>query len=268
MEKEVTVEKTKLVEEIQDVLNSWLNEKSDVRSVASLSRATGVADSSIRRLLNSGIKIQDDSVFRLISHVFDIQTFEGISNSLVTKPETLKWFQKSYAYMKESAVLQQYKYSPTADVISENPISLSIYSLISESRKISPGYIKEQFGAIGDFELEKLLQKQVVFLEEDGSLRAKDSMLKLTKDQVVDNLPDLTRIFLKKDHDFNGRILDISSVSKQGYIKMMDAVDKFANEISQIEKDNPGDIPVITAGFLDTLTTAPYFEGGKNEKSN
>ncbi len=114
-----------------------------------------------------------------MSHIFDNQTFDGISNSLATK---------------ESSVLQQYKYPPTSEVISESLISLAVYSLTFENRKISQVYIKEQFGSVGDFELEKLLQRQVVFLEEDGSLRAKGPMLRLTKDQVIDSLPDLELI--------------------------------------------------------------------------
>lgn len=264
----VTFEKNKLVSEIQDVLNSWLNEKPEVRSVASLSRATGVADPAIRRLMNSNVKINDDAIFKLLAYIFDVQTFNGISVALSQKPEALKWFERSYAFMKNSAALQQYKHTPTADIISNNPVALAVYALISEMENVSIAYIKEQFGAVGEFELEKMLQKEVVFLETNGSLRVKDLMLKLTKDQVIDNLPDLARLFFKKDHEFNARILNFASVSREGYVKLMDIVDAFSAEVAQVAKDYKGEIPVVTAGFFDSMTTVPYFEGGKNENSN
>ena len=60
----------------------------------------------------------------------------------------------------------------------------------------------------------------------------------------------------------------MESVSKEGYNKILDAVDGFNEQITSIAKHHSGDIPVITAGFFDTLTTIPYFEGGKNESTN
>lgn len=264
MEKEVTVEKTKLVEEIQDVLNSWLNEKSDVRSVASLSRTTGVADSSIRRLLNNGIKIQEDSIFKLLTHIFEVQSFDGISAALEEKPEMLKWFERHFSYMKKAPAIQDYKPSSIADEISSDPIQFSVYMQISSVSGLSQSYIKDQFGIRGEIELEKLIQKGMVIVEED-LLYPKEQKIKYTKEQVINLLPEITRMYLKKDSIFNARALEIEGVSKDGFGDLMDLFAKFLNDVHTIYKMKPGNIPAVFAGFVDTLTTQPYFEGGKDE---
>lgn len=261
----VTFEKNKLVSEIQDVLNSWLNEKPETRSVASLSRATGVADPAIRRLMNNNIKINDDAIFKLLAYIFDVQTFDGISSALSKNPEALKWFEKNYAYLKTSTALAAYKHSPVADEVAANAMTYSVYNVVLALKSVPSGYIKEQFGMRGEIELENLLKKGLL-LQKDGEIHVKDdALLKFTKEQTVQLLPEITKVFFKADHEFNARSLEISAVSKDGYNEIMDAYENFLNQISNIYKNRPGNIPVVVAGFFDSLTTQPYFEGGKNE---
>lgn len=264
----VTIEKNKLVGEIQDILTAWLNEKTEVRTVASLSRATGVTDPAIRRLKNNNVKINDDAIFKLLAHIFEVQTFDGISAALEKHPDTLKWFERNFSYLKKSPNLQAYKISNISDLISQNVISLAIFSLVSSKNNLRQSYIKEQFGVIGEFELEKLITEKVIAVNANGELRVEDKKIILSKDQVASLLPDLAKMFFKAEHKYNGRILNIESVSIQGYNKLLDAVDAFNEQVRAITNENYGEIPVVTAGFLDTLTTVPYFEGGKNETSN
>ncbi len=264
----VTFEENKLVSEVQDVLNSWLNEKPEVRSVASLSRATGVADPAIRRLMNSNVKINDDAIFRLLSHVYGVFTFAELSSAMAGKSELLKWFHRHFAYLEKAPVMQEYKQGTISDAIAENAISVAIFSIVSSSTQISQNKVREQFGAVGEYELEKLIEKKIISISDGGYLAVAEKNIMLSKEQVVSLLPDLTRIFFKKDHAYNGRILNMESVSKEGYNKILDAVDGFNEQITSIAKHHSGDIPVITAGFFDTLTTIPYFEGGKNESTN
>lgn len=264
----VQLDTTKLVKEIQEVLSSWLNEKPDTRSVAYLSRETGVSDSAIRRLLNSDVKIADDSIYKLLTHICRANDYDTFLGLFTGKKNIQVWYSKNFAYLKKAPALEAYKPTPIAEIISENPISLSVYGIISSMKGLTQSYIKEQFGVIGEFELEKLVQKEIVTINSDGILFAKAGKVKITKEQVIANLPALSMIFFKKDHVFNGRILNIESVSLDGYKKLMDAMDKYIDDVSTIVKENSGEIPVITAGFMDTLTTVPYFEGGKNEISN
>lgn len=267
MENAVTFEKSQFVSEIQEALIFWLNEKPEVRSVASLSRATGVADSSIRRLLNGGVKIQEDSIFKLLAHVYEVQTFDGISNALDKKPQALKWFEKHFAYLKAAPSLENYKFSPLSEDIADSALSYSVYKFISAAGPLKPEAVKEQFGVRGELELETMIVKGLVSLE-DSLLKVKDKRIKFTKTQAVSLMPELTKAYLKKDHPYNVRILEVEGTTKEGYSKLMDLYERLMEDVSKTLQENPGNIPVIAAGFFDSFTYQPYFEGAKNETSN
>lgn len=261
-------EKNKLVGEIQDILLSWINGKPEVRSVANLSRSTGVTDSAIRRLLNGGAKIADDSIFKILAHVYDQREYDKLFASLEGKLEVQKWFSKNYAYLKKAPVLQEYIPSSLAEEVTESTFKYSVYKYLA-ARETPVGFreVKEQFGKKGEIEVERLIVNKLVAVENDF-LIVKDKKIRFTKDQVADLLPELTRIYFKRDHAFNGRILEVEGVSKAGYIKILDLYDAFIDGLTTAIKNNPGEIPLIVSGFMDTFTTEPYFEGGNNESSN
>ena len=264
----VTIEKNKLVGEIQDILTAWLKEKPEVRTVASLSRATGVTDPTIRRLMNNNVKINDDAIFKMLAHIFEVQTFDGISAALEKKQEVLKWFERSYSYLKNAPELEAYKNIPFANEITLNPIAFSVFALVSSLPVTTTELIKEQFGVRGEVEMEKLIQQGVLGISESKVFVRNEKKVRIDKDQAISLLPEITRTYLKKDSIHNYRALEVEAVSQEGYVALMDLFSKFLNDVHAIYNDKPGNIPVIVAGFLDTFTTQPYFEGGKNETLN
>ena len=264
---QIEFEKTKLVAEIQNALNSWINEKPETRSVAHLSRETGVTDSSLRRLLNGDVKISDDSIFKLLSFTSAEYKYENFLKFFQSKPEIQKWFIKNYSYMRPFQALQSYKPTPIAEEITANPIMFSVYMLVSSVNGVRSADVKEQFGVRGELELEKLLEKGLIRLDGE-TLIAKENKIKFSKDQAIDLIPELARMFLKKDHVYNYRSLEVEGVSKQGYQEICDIYEKFLGDVSEVMKNRSGNIPVIVAGFFDSFTTQPYFEGSKNENSN
>jgi hypothetical protein len=75
-------------------------------------------------------------------------------------------------------------------------------------------------------------------------------------------------MFLKRDHEFNYRALEIEAVDKEGYLELCSIYERFLGNVSEVLKNRRGNIPVIVAGFFDSMTCQPYFEGRKNEKIN
>lgn len=265
MENKEFFEKSKLIAEIQEVITLWLNERPEVRSVASLSRSTAVADSSIRRLLNNGIKIQDDSIFKLLAHVAGSETFESVQGVLSDKVNAQRWFKKHFAYLERVPALESYQRSENQAEIVSNPIAFAVYALISSFEGIDSSYIREQYGIRGEQELENLIQNEVVVLKDNKLAANGDQKLKLDKFETVRLLPEITRTYLKADSDHNGRALEIEGVSKDGYGDLLELFGKFLSDVHAIYKAKPGDIPTVVAGFVDTFTTHTLFEGGKNE---
>ncbi len=253
------VEKSTLVSELQQIIKSWINEKPKIRSVAGLARATRVTDATIRRLLNTNAKIVDDSILKLLVHVFESHTFDAISASLATKPETLKWFHRHYSFMK-AAPSPLFQYSPIAEEMAVNPMAFSVYSTVLIFSKVSPDYIKDQFGMRGIVELEKMISKDILFVKDNNIYIKKDLYLKIQKTQMVRLMPDLMKFFFKEDHIINAYLLEIRTVSKKGYQELMSLYSKLSHEMVALFDKNPGDIPIIAAGFLDSFTTQPYFK--------
>ena len=263
----VYFDKYKLITEVQEILSHWQKEKPETRTIAHLARETGVSESSIRRLQNGGVKIADDSIYKLLSFISGEYKYKEFLSYFGQRIEVQNWFTRNYAFMAHSASIQEYKPSPVSSVIATNPIMFSVYMLISSVENMTAKGIMEQFGLRGEIELENLLSKGLVILD-GSSLKVKDKNIKITKDETISLLPDLTKMYLKRDHEYNYRSLEIEGVDKDGYLEICTIYEKFLGDVSDVFKNRPGEIPVIVAGFFDSFTTHPYFEGVKNEKDN
>lgn len=262
--KNVLYTKNQLVEEVQKVFQLWKNEKPELRTIAHLSRETGVTDSALRRLLNQNSKISDDSIYKVLVHILGVSGYDNMLQSLGDFPESRKWFQRHFSYLKAAPALQEYKPSYIAEEITESASSYAVYKYICAHQDIGKNEILNQFGLRGEIELNKLIDKNLVQVLNE-KLVVKDKKISITKDQAIGLLPKLMEFSLKREHIYNAVVLEIEGVSKEGYVEMMDAYETFLNNITQIIKNRPGGIPVVAAGFLDTFTCQPYFKGGSDE---
>jgi hypothetical protein len=264
----INFDKTNLIYEVKEVFSSWTNENAELRTVAYLSRETGVSDSSIRRLVNSDIKILDDSLFKLLTYISGVYEYQAFLDYFSDKSEISNWFTINYSYMKKSLALQEYRFCTSTNEVAASAMAYSVYNVILVLGHVSFSFIRDQFGMRGEIELENLIAKGFLLADANGVVVKEDKLLKFTKEQVASLLPDISKTFFKVDHDFNARSMEVGAVSKNGYTAIMNTYQKFLGEVAEIYKESPGNIPVIVAGFFDSLTTQPYFEGGKNETHN
>ncbi len=263
-----TKDKIRFIKELQTIIRTWIR-GNKVRTVASLARGAKVSDVSVRRLLNNDRKIVNESVFNIISWIYDQSTFEGMVKALEKddKPIVLEWFIKYYSYMRKYPVLQENKYIPVSDVVTGSPMAFFGYLLTLVLDQVSRKRFQQEFGGPAIAELDKLIKK--CFLQEiEGmvSIQGEAVSLKFTKEQVAYLLPELCKMFFKPDHDFNAQHLEVGALSKEGYNDLRDFHLEFLAKIQTLYRTKPGNIPVISAGFSDTFTSRPYFtnEGEKN----
>ena len=261
-------DKSKLITEIQNALSEWQSMKPDVRTIAYLARETGVTESSIRRISNNGIKIADDSIFKLLSFICGEYKYEKFLQYYHQKNEVKKWFMRNYSYMANSPALQEYKPTSISADLAANSISYSVYMYIRSLSSVTSADIKEQFGVRGEIELEKQISKGHIKQEGENLRTVNQEKILFSKDEIIDLIPSIATSYLKKDHLYNSGILETGGLSKEGYIKMMDIQQDFLEKTVQIYQDYPGSIPSVTVGFFDSFTQHPYFEGGKNETNN
>ncbi len=265
-----TPTKIKFIKELQAMINVWIQDN-PVRSVASLARAAKVSDVSIRRLLNNDRKIVNESVFNIISLISGQDTFEGIVEALEkdNKPTVQEWFIKYYSYMRNFSDVHDFKRIPVVDMVAANPMAFFVYSLTLIFDQVSQGQFEQEFGGPAMTELDKLIKKG--FLQEKEGmigLPGEKAFLRFTKEQMAYLFSEVSRLFFKPDHKFNAQHLEVGSLSKEGYGELIDLHAEFINGIHHLYETKPGNIPVISAGFTDTLTSRPYFtDEGKNHRN-
>lgn len=130
-------------------------------------------------------------------------------------------------------------------------------------------YLKEQFGLRG--QREALLLIDLGVLKSEGEfLRISEGTrkLKISKTQTLSMLPEVSKLYAKADHSFNACALEIEAVNRQGYARLLDAFEDFLKKTSKILEEDKGTIPVVIAGFMDSFTTQPFFEGDNYENFN
>lgn len=250
--------KKQLVEEVQNVFQAWRNEKPDTRTVAHLSREAGVTDSAVRRLLNQNTKISDDMLYSILLYIAGNQSFEKMVSKYQSYPSISAWINKHYSYLLKAPVKSSVQEDSVASIIYQNPIMFGVYMFISSIPNVTSDFIKEQFGLRGEKELEHLISIGLVTADGDGYV-AKQKDVMFSKEQTVALLPDITRTFLKKDHDHNSYLLRVDGISKEGYIKLMGIFDILISQTCEIISSNPGDIPVVFCSFMDSFSVQPYF---------
>ncbi len=257
-------DKAKLIMELQSIVNTWIGEKPK-RSVASLARATGVADPALRRLLNSSTKPFDDSIFRILTYILHDETFDGVAKILkdYNKVETLKWFSRHFSFLKMFPLPPEHKYTSITDQVAANLDSYFIYNLVLVLERVSEKYILKQIGITGELELDRMIDLGIL-CEDNGDIYLKENVsLKFTKEQVARLLPEVSKVFFKASHGRNSRALEVGAVTIDGYNKLTDIYNHFLHEVQTVYREKPGDIPVIVAGFFDSFTKQPYFNDNK-----
>lgn len=266
---ELIYNKQALVDELNEMIHKWSSEKPQTRTLAHLGREAGVTDSALRRLKNQKVKISDDMIYRILGTILGTTEHDSIRENITGSIHLSKWLLRHYSFLADSSALQAYKHSPVAEEITLNPIGFSVFGLVSSIDGVTMAYVRDQFGVRGEIEAENLIKSGVLALDGD-TLTVADgpNKVKITKEQTIDLLPEITKMYLKKDHVYNFRALEIEGVSKEGYQVICGIFEKCLHQVSEAMATHKGEIPVVYAGFFDSLTTQPYFNGDKNEVPN
>ncbi len=258
---EYTENKLRFIKELQTIINTWISEN-QVRTVASLARGARVSDVAVRRLLNNDRKIVNESVFNLIAYIYGHRSFTGIAEALRNNNRSmvLEWFIKYYSYMKKAPFLESHIYTPVCDIVAADPMVYFVYSVVLGLERVSEEHFQKEFGWPAGAALKKLLEKGLLSQKENMvTIEGETIHLKFTKEQVAHLLSNICGLFFKPDHDHNAQHLETGTLSKEGYGDLINLHVEFGNSVQNLYRTKPGDIPVISAGFSDTLTARPYF---------
>ncbi len=121
------VDKERFIVELQDIIKTWIKEKPG-RTIASLARATNMADTTLRRLVKDNKKIVNEFIFVILTHIFDMKTFEDMVEVLENnnKPETTKWFHRHFSHLRKIPSILEDKGPSMLEPLSINLIAYPV----------------------------------------------------------------------------------------------------------------------------------------------
>ena len=251
--------KEQAVTALQSSVNSWLAENSR-RSLASLSRESGVSESSLRRLLNNSTWPSQDNVFKLISYLGN----GNIVSTVNALAEPLKNQIKFDLYYLDFKELKKYVSLGGKDSALKDFTHQVVFERSSIGPGISVAEIRELFGAYGLTAVENLKVAGLI-TEVDSTIKcvAEYKYHAFTTQMTKDFLAQSIATFYKTQTNYNYIFSFNDGVTTSGYGQIMDILENAQQAIFKIIEDSPGDIPVTIGGFMDTLTTNVLFDKAK-----
>lgn len=241
---------------VNSLLDYWIGQKSN-RSVSSLSRASGVGESTIRRLKNNNVLPSKDNLIKIIVTLSGEDSLLLAYSKLKQNESPLvKLIENEYPYLINSEEnLKGYKKINAP----QNYLSHMICVLSQVKEGVAEADLLLIFGAKAKGTLKELVELELVQITEQRIVKY-IGQGDLLIGSNVDILPDLYRDFFKKTTQYNFQRIDMFGVNTEGYGQIMDVLIEASNKIAEIKKTHKGQIPMFTATVMDTLEAECPFQ--------
>ena len=253
------LERLELINEIKSHIDMWLAAKPN-RNITSLAREAGVSESCTRRIYNNNSVPKNDNLMKILVVLSGESSIERLRKHFESQAQVLKFLMNNYSFLESASFVDDATPLLRDEIHIEDYHSFLVYAFASNRTPITPANVTTMLGVIGELALEDLVEKGLIKVNSNNYLEPKVKNLRPSKDLIKRHLPDIAKMFFKLDNPFNCHILQSETVSKKGYGLAMDAFEKFLAEIGNVIQNNPGEVPLVVAGFLDTLTLKPYFK--------
>lgn len=253
------MERLGLINEVKGLVDGWLAANA-TRNITALAREAGVSESCVRRLYNNNSVPQNDNLMKLLTVLSGQSSIGNLRKHFESQKSVINFLMSNYSFLETASFINESKPLLEEEVYIEDYHSFLVYAFSSNRTPITAADIKDMFGMVGEMALEGLIAKGLIKINSTNYLEPKVKNIRPSKELIKKHLPEITKMFFKLDNPFNCHILHAETVSKKGYGLAMDAFEKFLAEIGNVIQNHPGEVPLVVAGFLDTLTLKPYFK--------
>ncbi|QDK44680.1 hypothetical protein DOM22_05645 [Bdellovibrio sp. ZAP7] len=257
------MDRTNLVTEVKGQIDTWLSAK-ESRSVTALARAAGVSESCVRRLCNDDRSPLPDNMLKILMAVSQKSSIEDLKTHFESSNGIQRFLLHNYSFLEKATYIDSCTPLLEKEKSIDEYLPFVVYLMSANRTRIHKNEITRLLGLMGEMALDSLVSDGFLKIEADGIITALVTDVRPSKELIRKHLPDLTKMFFKLDHDFNGFALMSESVSKKGYGLAMDVYEKFLADMGEVIQNNPGEVPLIVSGFMDTLTIEPYFRKEQN----
>lgn len=242
-----------VTEQLQGMVCNYLDSHPNI-SINGLAKRSGVAATTIRRLINQETKksIAPHTVLNLVSSI----TKEKRLGKLLTMfdGELGELLKDNFSAFADEAVDASFD-QKLNDVLNE-PIAYFVYKLCSNRTGVAQEFIEEVFGKVG---LQKAMALQDLELieENEGVFKSTEKNFSLDISIAAKHLPELVKYFkpdqieLKKNMFYSLS----ESVSEEGIQKIKEIQKEAVQKTYQVMQSPfyEGEIPYFTVQVCDTL---------------
>lgn len=248
---------------LQKLVGDWLNGGIN-RNASVLARGAGVSEACIRRILNNNSMPQIENVRKIVSFIGAKDSNEKLFKSIPSEITKHLVFELSHLGFKE---LNDYRSIDAFEKFLPDFSHLVIFERSSMGNGISKDEISKMFGQNGSQISNNLISSGLVE-EIDNMLVAKPAFRNHCFSQAIYKhyVGDLIRNFYKDNSQINYIFSVTEGVSAEGYSKVMNIIEQSHKAILQVVQASPGNIPLATGGFMDTMTYDSLFDKTGDEK--
>ena len=239
------------------LIEEWVNAKPS-RSPTSFARKAGLSETCVRRILNGDSLPMAENILRAVATATGEEKING--DVLSSLPKDLsEYLRQNLSFLSFE---QSHSIVPLGNIESflNDSISRFLFVRSGIGEGISIDEINHSFGELGIKHLDRLVQNGIL-CQKNGQVTTstkKDYAFSVgfTKELLSESI-----LSFFKDKSQTNIIFSVNeSVSKEGYCEIMDVIEKANTEIIKICLSKPGNIPMTTGGFLDTMTAGDFFE--------
>lgn len=248
------MKKENILNELRSEIDEWLQQKEN-RNIVLLAKKSDVNETSIRRAYNQQSLLKSDNLLKLLVYLKNEPRLKSLVNRC---PESISCYLKSsfpHLMMNESAKTE---IAFELDEALNDFYSYVIYKRISHRDCVSRQNIFSWLGELGETKLEELIGREIITEDINGVLHVIKNDFSLSPHLLKRHTHKLIDVFFKPDEIVDGgpgMLRNISeSVNIDGYKRVQEVLLEASNEVLKTINANPGKIPLVYVGMLDSMS--------------
>lgn len=252
---------TDMQEQLSQLIERWISQQPS-RSIAALSRLSGVGESSIRRLKNDGVLPTETNTMKILLAISEQKSIlKALNHFEQTTPVISDYLKSNFPMITESFFNESTAIVDTGEFMNDYN-SYLVFKLASGHGGVSRKSLLDLIGLRANSAIEQLINLDLVS-ENDGILTAAvksfTTSLEVAKQHAIKNIDN----FYKPTSIHNSFCNISENVSVEGFGDIIELVHETRAKVLHIMKSKPGKIPVMTVMATDTMTVVDIFGKGQ-----
>lgn len=244
--------------QLKQLIEGWIS-KQPTRSIAALSRLSGVGESTIRRLKNDDILPSETNTIKILMAISNQKSIlKAMTHYEQNAPEISEYLKSHFLILTESFFHKSTTVADSEEFLGDYNTYL-VFKMASGHGGISRKHLIDLLGIRANSAIQKLLELSLIS-EDNGNLTTVatsfSTSLELAKNHAIKNIEN----FYKPNSVYNSFCNISDNVSIDGFGDVIEIMQKTRDTILEVMQQKPGNIPIMTVMVTDTMTANNVFE--------